>query len=333
MSELIRKSDKIFVAGGTGTAGKAIISALKNNGYGKEGKGEILAPTHSQLDLLDNVETKDWLKKEKPDVVILAAARVGGILANQNSPADFIIDNLTIQNNVIIPSWEIGVRRLLFLGSSCIYPKYSEQPIKESELLKRSLEPTNEFYAIAKISGLKLCEALQKQYGFDAICLMPTNLYGPEDNYHPLNSHVLPAFVRKFVEAKSKDLTSVICWGTGEPTREFLHVDDFADACIYALENWDINAPNAPLDENGQKLYYLNVGSGKEIKIKDLAHLIAGIVEYKGKILWDNSKPDGTPRKTLDISKLEYLGWKPKIKLLDGLHSTIKFFKDDQLLN
>jgi len=327
MSDLIRKSDKIFVAGSTGTAGKAIVSALKNNGYGTEGNGQILTPTHSQLDLLDGPKTKEWFQQYRPDIVIVAAARVGGILANKNSPADFIIENLCIQNNVILTSWKTGVRRLLFLGSSCIYPKFCKQPIKESELLTSSLESTNEFYAVAKISGLKLCEALRRQYNFDAISLMPTNLYGPGDNYHPLNSHVLPSFIRKFVEAKTKGLDQVTCWGSGEPTREFLYVDDFADACLFVLKNWDINSNSAPRDELGNLLYYLNVGCGKEIRIKDLASLISDMVGYSGKIVWDNTKPDGTPRKTLDSAQLESLGWEAKTELIDGLRSAIESYK------
>jgi GDP-L-fucose synthase len=242
---------------------------------------------------------------------------VGGILANDTYPADFLLENLKIQNNIIESAWRHGVRRLLFLGSSCIYPKLAPQPIREESLLTGALEPTNEWYAIAKITGIKLCQALRRQYGFDAISLMPTNLYGPGDNYHPTNSHVLPALIRRFQEARESQAPLVRCWGSGSPRREFLHVDDLADAALFCLERWQ------PGPDDCQ---FVNVGTGTDITIRDLATLVAECVGYAGRIEWDTSKPDGTPRKLLDVSRLASLGWTAQIRLEDGLKSTVSEF-------
>jgi GDP-L-fucose synthase len=263
-----------------------------------------------------------WFAQNKPDVVVLAAARVGGIHANATYPADFLLDNLKIQNNVIETAWSNGAKRLLFLGSSCIYPKFATQPIREDSLLTGSLEPTNEWYAIAKITGIQLCRALKLQYGFDAISLMPTNLYGPGDNYHPVNSHVLPALIRRFYEAASGNADTVTCWGTGTPRREFLHVDDLADAVVFCLEHW------RPSDQETQ---FLNVGTGKDLSIRELAELVADGVGYRGKLVWDSSKPDGTPRKLLDVGRLSALGWSASIGLEQGLRSTILDYVQHQL--
>ncbi len=302
-------------------AGSAICRALLRKGYGDEAKsGVLLAPTRQELDLLDGNAVNEWYEENKPDVVVLAAAKVGGIYANDSYPADFLLENLRIQNNVIEGAWKAGVRRLLFLGSSCIYPKLAQQPIKEESLLTGALEPTNEWYAIAKITGIKLCESLKKQYGFDAISLMPTNLYGPGDNYHPKNSHVLPALIRRFYEAKDSGAKVVTCWGTGSPLREFLHVDDLGDACVFALENWRPTA-NEP--------HFLNVGTGEDLTIRHLAESIARTVGFNGDIQWDTSKPDGTPKKQLDVSRLASLGWKYSIPLNEGLIETVKLFRDE----
>jgi len=316
--KLISPVDRIYVAGHRGMAGSAICRSLVAKGYGEAGGGALLTAARSELDLLDPVAVANWFAVNKPDVVILAAAKVGGIHANSTYPADFLLDNLKIQNHVIETAWRSGVRRLLFLGSSCIYPKFAKQPIKEEALLTGSLETTNEWYAIAKIAGIKLCEALRQQHGFDAISLMPTNLYGPGDNYHPTNSHVMAALIRRFHEAKESNAASVTCWGTGTPRREFLHVDDLGEACVFALENW---CPG--LDE----LQFLNVGTGIDLSIKELAYLVAKTVGYEGDIQWDSSKPDGTPRKQLDVSKLVTMGWRAAIPLAEGLGKTYASFK------
>ncbi|WP_041484777.1 GDP-L-fucose synthase family protein [Prochlorococcus marinus] len=328
MKKLISKEDSFFVAGHNGMVGSAVIRSLKKKGYCSEKySGKLFTADKKDVDLRDFKNVLKWFKKNKPRIVILAAAKVGGILANQNYPFDFISDNLRIQQNVIESAWETGCKRFMFLGSSCIYPKNSKTPIKEEELLKSKLEKTNEPYAIAKIAGIKLCEALRKQHGFDAISLMPTNLYGTNDNYDLQNSHVLPALVRKFFEAKMKRKTYITCWGTGNPTREFLHVDDLADAIIHCLEFWDPNHSDAPKNYAGEKLNYLNVGSGFEISIKDLAHEIANCINYKGKIIWDSEMPDGTFRKNLDCSRIKSLGWESKISLKNGLRMTIEEFR------
>ena len=326
-SKKINLDEKILVAGASGMAGSAIIRMLKKSGYGLESKnGEILKPNRKELDLLNSIEVNNWFMVNKPSVVIIAAAKVGGILANENQPTDFLLENLKIQNNLIESSFKNGVKRLLFLGSSCIYPKFSQQPIKEEYLLDGVLESTNEWYAIAKIAGIKLCQALRKQHGFDAISLMPTNLYGPKDNYHPTNSHVMASLIKKFCEAKKNDLSTVTCWGTGKPLREFMHVDDLGKSVVFALENWDPFDERAPLDINGVPLNYLNVGTGKDISIEDLAKKISQAVNFKGDIIWDSSKPDGTPKKQLNIDKIKSLGWRPSIKLEDGITRTIQEF-------
>ena len=330
MKKKISQKDKIFIAGSTGMAGKAIKKVLLENGYGlKENGGELLTPTRKDLDLSDEVLVNKWFKKNKPEVVILAAAKVGGILVNSLYPKNFLLDNLKIQNNVIEASWKYGVRRFLFLGSSCIYPKFAEQPIKEESLLTGELEPTNQWYAIAKISGIKLCDALRKQYGFDAISLMPTNLYGPGDNYHLQNSHVFASFIRKFYDASKANLPIVTCWGTGKPLREFMHVDDLGNAILFALEHWCPDAKNAPLDSKGTPLTLLNVGTGIDISIKDLAKLISQSVGFRGKTEWDITKPDGTLKKQLDVSKLMSLGWKPRITLKEGIKNAINSYKEE----
>ncbi len=323
MEKKIQINERIFVAGAKGMAGTAICKALRQNGYGKYEDGKILTPSRQELDLFDFIEVSKWFEINKPTIVILAAAKVGGILANSTKPTEFILENLKIQNNVIENAWKFGVKRLLFLGSSCIYPKHSKQPIKEESLLSGSLETTNSWYAIAKISGIKLCEALRKQHNFDAISLMPTNLYGPNDNYHPLNSHVVPSLIRKFSIAKRDNLSSVTCWGSGLVCRELMHVDDLAEAVIFCLENWFPSEIDAPKDNSGNPLNYLNVGTGKDISIIKLAKIIAEIVEFNGEIFWDKNMPDGTPRKVLDISRLKKLGWKSKIDLSSGLENTI----------
>ena len=307
--------------------GKAVIKKLKNHGYGsiKYG-GLILQPRRKELDLLKQNLVDEWFDFNKPDVVILAAAKVGGILANSRFPSDFIIENLKIQLNVIESAFKHGVKRFLFLGSSCIYPKFSKQPISEESLLKGELEKTNDCYAIAKIAGIKMCESLNYQKGFDSISLMPTNLYGPGDNYNKNESHVVASLIRKFAEAKRDKSPTVVCWGSGNPMREFLHVDDLGDAIVFALENWDPKDKLAPKDIYGNPLYFLNVGTGKDITIKELAIKIKKFTGFEGIINWDKTKPDGTPKKLLDISRFTNLGWHPKISLNEGLKNTIKNF-------
>ncbi len=328
VKKLISKEDHIFVAGGSGMVGSSIHRNLIEKGYGidKIG-GKISIPSRSELNLLSYNQVYNWFELNKPNVVIIAAAKVGGIKANSSYPADFILENLKIQTNLIEISWKFKVKRLLFLGSSCIYPKYAEQPLKEEYLLSSYLEPTNEWYAIAKIAGIKLCQSLRIQYGFDAISLMPTNLYGIGDNYKEFDSHVLPSLIRKFDDANRFGHESVICWGTGSPLREFLHVDDLGKACIFALENWDPSSQNAPKDDHDQPLYFLNVGTGKEISINDLANLISSYTGFTGEIIWDTSKPDGTPRKILDIEKIKSIGWQPSIDFKTGIKDTILDYK------
>ena len=314
MEKLINQDDRFFVAGHRGMAGSAICRSLQRSGY-----ENLLTASRDELDLLDLQAVQRWFADNNPTVVVLAAAKVGGIHANDTYPADFLLENLKIQTNVIETAWHNGVKRLLFLGSSCIYPKFSEQPIKEESLLTGPLEPTNEWYAIAKIAGIKLCESLRKQYGFDAISLMPTNLYGPGDNYHPENSHVLPALIRRFHEAKESGAESVTCWGTGLPMREFLHVDDLGDACVFALEHWQ---------PDPTELQFLNVGTGVDLSIRELAEAVAHATEFTGAIHWDTSKPDGTPKKQLDVSRLKAVGWQARIPLEEGLKSTVVLFRD-----
>jgi len=324
MKKKIDENERIFIAGSNGMVGSSIKRALLKNPFNKANKIlNLLTPSRLELDLLDSNAVKNWFKKEKPNIVILAAAKVGGIHVNSKYPTEFLLENIKIQSNIIEAALREGVRRLLFLGSSCIYPKYAAQPIKEEELLNGYLEKTNESYAIAKITGIKLCEALRKQYNFDAISLMPTNLYGPNDNYHPLNSHVVPGLIRKFSIAKRDNLSSVTCWGSGLVCRELMHVDDLAGAVIFCLENWFPSEIDAPKDNSGNPLNYLNVGTGKDISIRELAKKIAEIVKFDGEIFWDKNMPDGTPRKVLDISRLKKLGWEAKIDLISGLENTI----------
>ena len=313
---LISPSDRIFVAGHRGMAGSAICRALQRKGY-----ANIIAATRQELDLEDGVGVQAWFEANRPEVVVLAAAKVGGIYANDTYPADFLLQNLKIQNNVIESAWRSGTRRLLFLGSSCIYPRACPQPIKEEYLLTGPLEPTNEWYAIAKIAGIKLCQALRKQYGFDAISLMPTNLYGPGDNYHPENSHVMAAMIRRFHEAKKASAPQVTCWGTGSALREFLHVDDLGDAVVFCLQYWQ------PDDQD--QFPHINVGTGRDLSIRELAELVANIVNYEGSIEWDTSKPDGTAKKQLDVRRLAEHGWTSTISLAEGVNSAYASFTNE----
>lgn len=307
----MEKHSKIYVAGHRGLVGSAIVRDLEGKGY-----DNIIGRTHKELNLMNQEEVREFFKKEKPEYVFLAAAKVGGINANNTYPADFAYENLTIQCNVIKACHDFNVKKLMFLGSSCIYPKNCPQPIKEEYLLSGYLEPTNEAYAIAKIAGLKMCQYYNKQYGTNYISVMPTNLYGPNDNYDLENSHVLPALLRKFHEAKINNMQQVEIWGTGTPLREFLHVDDMADACIFLMESYEGNE-------------FFNVGTGKELTIKELAEMIKKIVGYEGKIVFDTLKPDGTPRKLLDVSKLNKLGWQYKIRLEDGIKATYEKYASD----
>ncbi len=328
MMNKISLDEKIFIAGGNGMAGSAICRMLKEAGYGNiKNGGCILTPTRNELDLLDLSAVNRWFDLHKPTIVILAAAKVGGIIANYSEPASFLLDNIKIQTNVIESSWKFDAKRLLFLGSSCIYPKFAKQPIEEEALLEGRLEATNEWYAIAKIAGIKLCESLRIQYGFDAISLMPTNLYGPGDNYHPTHSHVMAALIRKFCEAVKESLPSVTCWGSGTPLREFLHVNDLGKAAVFALENWDPSSSKAPISNLGNPLTYLNVGTGLDISIKELAQKISDFAGFKGEILWDKSKPDGTPKKQLNVNRLSEMGWKSSIDINVGIKDTVDNYK------
>lgn len=306
----MNKSDKIYIAGHRGMVGSAILRQLKIKGY-----TNFVLKTSSELDLTQQQDVADFFLKEKPDYVFLAAAKVGGILANNIYKGDFIYANLMIQSNVIHHAYLNNTKKLMFLGSSCIYPKMAPQPLKEEYMLTGELEPTNEPYAIAKIAGIKMCDAYRSQFGCNFISVMPTNLYGPNDNYDLTNSHVLPAMLRKFITAKRNNDTSVTIWGTGSPKREFLHVDDLADACLYLMENYD---------DQG----LVNVGVGEDISILDLAVLIKKIVGFEGEILNDISKPDGTPRKLMNVSKLSSLGWKAKTSLEEGIQKVYKEIKD-----
>ena len=330
MNLIDNRNQKVFIAGSGGMVGSAIKRAyLNDKKYNSKRDQIILSPTRKELDLSNYNSVDNWLKKNKPDIVIIAAAKVGGIYANKTQPKEFILENLKIQTNLIELSYKHNVSKLLFLGSSCIYPKFANQPIIEEELLNGQLEPTNQYYALAKIAGIKLCEALGKQNNFNAICLMPTNLYGPGDNYHPMNSHVLPALIKKISDAKKNHLKSITCWGTGKPLREFLFVDDLADACLFALENWDPIDENSPKDKFGNTLFWLNVGSNTEISIKNVVEKISNFVGYEGEILWDETKPDGTPRKILDTSRMRNLGWESKIDLDLGIKLTLKSYQDE----
>ncbi len=326
MSTIQLDKERIFIAGGSGMVGSSIHRAIIKSNT-KISSKNILIPTKKELNLCDFAKVETWFKKNKPSIVIIAAAKVGGILANSNYPYEFILENTKIQNNLIEISWKYDVKKLIFLGSSCIYPKLASQPITENCLLTGPLEKTNEFYAIAKITGIKLCEALNIEYGFNSICLMPTNLYGEGDNYNPVNGHVIPSLIRKFSEAKEKNLKNVTCWGTGNPLREFLYVDDLAEACIFVLNNWDKVTDSVLDSKNKQKLNWINVGSQYEISINDLAEKISQYIGFKGNIIWDSSKPDGSPRKKLDTSKLDKLGWRAKISLDEGIISTLRHYR------
>ena len=325
---IFNQNHTIYVAGSEGMVGSAICRLLKKKGYKDEGK-KLLTIPRRELDLRDEKKLEDWFDSKRPDIVIIAAAKVGGILANKQKPVDFLLDNLKIQNNLIEKSYKFGVKRLLFLGSSCIYPKFAKQPIKENYLLTDYLESTNEYYAIAKIAGLKLCEAFRRQYNFDAITLMPTNLYGPKDNYDPKESHVMAAFIRKFYEAKKYNKKQVICWGTGKPLREFLYVDDLAEACLFILENWFPVNNDSKSNTKDDQTCWLNVGSENEISIKNLAEKISRIISYEGEIIWDTKMPDGTPRKKLDTRKINKIGWSAKTDLKEGIEKTIKSFEQE----
>ena len=304
----MEKGSKIYVAGHRGMVGSAIVRELQRQGY-----TNIITRTHQELDLLRQEEVERFFEEEKPEYVFLAAAKVGGIIANQNALADFMYENMMLEMNVIHSAWKNGCRKLEFLGSSCIYPKFAPQPMPESCLLTSALEPTNEAYALAKISGLKYCEYLNRQYGTDYISLMPTNLYGPNDNYHPEHSHVLPALIRRFHEAKEQGLDSVTCWGDGSPLREFLYVDDLANLCVFLMNHYSGNET-------------VNAGSGKELTIKELTEKVARIVGYEGKIMWDTTRPNGTPRKLLDVSKAKALGWEAKVELDEGIRLAYEDF-------
>jgi GDP-L-fucose synthase len=297
---------KIFVAGHRGMVGSAIVRRLRSAGF-----NHLVVRASAELDLRDGAAVRDFFQTEKPEYVFLAAAKVGGIVANNTYRAEFLYDNLMIQSNVIHESYRAGVKKLLFLGSSCIYPKLAPQPLKEEYLLTGLLEPTNEPYAIAKIAGIKMCDAYRSQYGCHFISAMPTNLYGPNDNYDLQTSHVIPALLRKFHEAKAKGSAEVVVWGTGTPLREFMHVDDLADACLFLMERFD---------EPG----FINVGTGKELSIGELAGLIAKIVGYTGKIVFDTTKPDGTPRKLMDVGRLARMGWRAQINLEEGLRRAME---------
>jgi len=311
-SQLLSSETKIYIAGHRGLVGSAICRALTQAGC-----TNLLTRSRAELDLTDQAAVRRFFAEARPDFVFLAAAKVGGIHANNSSPADFIRDNLLIQTNIIDAAWRSGVKKLLFLGSSCIYPKFAPQPMKEEHLLSGALEPTNEWYAVAKIAGIKLCQASRKQYGFDAISLMPTNLYGPGDNFDLHSSHVLPALIRKFHEAKLNHLPEVEIWGSGTPKREFLHVDDLASACLFLMNTYS-------------SAEIINVGSGQEVSIAELASLVKELVGFEGRLQYNTAMPDGTPRKLLDVSKLSALGWQSKISLRDGIAATYQWFLDHE---
>ncbi len=311
----MEKNSKIYIAGHRGLTGSALLRRLKQDGY-----NNFLLKTHKELDLTNQALVDKFFLENRPDYVFLAAAKVGGILANSSLPADFIYQNLVIETNIIHSAYKYGVKKLLFLGSSCIYPKLAPQPLKEEYLLSGYLEPTNDAYAIAKIAGIKMCNAYNFQYKTNFISVMPTNLYGPNDNFDLESSHVVPALIRKFVEATQPGSKTVTVWGTGNARREFLHSDDFADACLFLIKN-----------HNADELSpFINIGTGTDLAIRELAFMIADICGFKGEIVFDTSKPDGTPQKLLDVSRLERLGWKSKISLYDGLRSTIKWYIENK---
>lgn len=315
------KDARIYVAGHNGLVGSGIWRALERAGY-----TNLIGRRSAELDLINQQAVNDFFAAEKPDVVVLAAAKVGGINANSLYRAQFIYENLMIETNVIQAAHKNGVKKLLFLGSSCIYPKMAPQPLKEESLLTGPLEETNEPYAIAKIAGIRLCDAYNRQYETNFISAMPTNMYGPGDNYHPENSHVLPAMIRRFHEAKEQGAEKVTCWGSGSPLREFLYSDDLAEACVFLLENTDY-ADMAFTDETGTVQSHINVGSGVEVTIKELAETVSAVVGFEGEIEWDTTKPDGTPRKLMDSSRLRNLGWTPKVILKEGIARAYEDFK------
>lgn len=304
----MEKDAKIYVAGHCGMVGSAIVRELRKQGY-----NNLVLRTHSELELCNQKDVQEFFEREKPEYVFLAAAKVGGIVANQDALADFMWDNMTLEMNVIHSAWQNGCKKLEFLGSSCIYPRLAPQPITEDSLLTGELEKTNEAYALAKISGLKYCEFLNRQYGTDYISVMPTNLYGKNDNYHPTHSHVIPALIRRFHEAKVNGLTEVVCWGDGSPLREFMYVDDLADLCVFLMNNYSGNET-------------VNAGVGKELSIKELTEIVAKVVGYTGNIKWDSTKPNGTPRKLLDITKAKKMGWSYSTELEDGIRMTYEDF-------
>ena len=307
----MQSEGSIFIAGHRGLAGSAILRALQSRGYSR-----LIVRTHQELELTDARAVKEFFQQERPESVFLAAAKVGGIQANNTLPAEFLRENLLIQTHVLHEAWQAGVKKLLFLGSSCIYPKLAPQPIPESALLTGELEPTNDAYALAKIAGIQLCKAYRKQYGANFIAVMPTNLYGPHDNFHPEHSHVLPALLRRFHEAQRDGLKEVTVWGSGTPKREFLHSDDLASACLFLMEHYD--SPEI-----------INIGWGQDCTIRELAEMIAETVGYTGTLKWDDSRPDGTPRKVLDNRKLSALGWEPKISLQEGLRLTYQWYLEN----
>ncbi|CAN5664836.1 GDP-L-fucose synthase [soil metagenome] len=307
------KNESIYVAGHRGMVGSAVVRRLEKEGFTK-----ILTCSRAEVNLLDRTAVRNFFEKERPVLMVDAAAKVGGIVANNEQPVEFLIQNTTIQNNVIEAAADFGVRKLLFLGSSCIYPKFAEQPIKESSLLTGALEPTNDAYALAKIAGVKLCQAYAREYGKNFLSGMPTNLYGPNDNYDLHNSHVLPALIRKVHEAKKRGDKSYVVWGTGTPRRELLHVDDLADACLFLLEHYD--SPEV-----------INIGCGEDVTIRELAETVCDVLGFKGELVFDTTKPDGTPRKLLDMSKLTAMGWKPKIALREGIRDAYNWFLNSGL--
>lgn len=307
----MKTTDKIFVAGHRGLVGSAMVRRLERGGF-----ENVVTRDRAELDLRDRVAVMDFFTKERPQIVVLAAAKVGGIKANNDNPVEFLLWNLEIQNNVIAAAHKSGAEKLLFLGSSCVYPKHAPQPIREDALLTSPLEPTNEPYAIAKIAGLRLCQAYAREYGANFISVMPTNLFGPRDNFDPVSSHVVPALLRRAHEAKVAGARELVIWGSGRPLRELLHVDDVADACVFLLEHYD--SPEI-----------INVGRGRDISVRELAEVICDVVGFAGELRWDTSKPDGTPRKLLDTSRIAALGWTPRIELRDGLRQTYEWFLEN----
>ncbi|TGL66485.1 GDP-L-fucose synthase [Leptospira jelokensis] len=310
----MQKKSKIYVAGHKGLVGSAIVKILNQSGF-----TNVIGKSHAEMDLQNQSQVLEFFEREKPEYVFLAAAKVGGIHANNTYPAEFIFSNLQIQNNIIDASYRYGIKKLCFLGSSCIYPKFAKQPMDEGQLLDGKLEPTNEPYAVAKIAGIVMCQSYNRQYGTNYISVMPTNLYGPGDNYHPENSHVLPALIRRFHEAKKQNLPEVVIWGTGKPLREFLYSEDMARACVFLMQHYDVSG-----DPKGGE--HVNVGSGIEVSIKELAETVKEVVGYQGNLVLDPTKPDGTPRKLLDVSKLHQMGWKHQVELKEGVRLAYEDF-------